>query len=308
MSNIRTGFKVLTHDYRSPLRVGEPIWDGVTLPYTLPSIQLDIGSELCGEGWHYCDRLSTAFLIAGLWRHGRPSTALVVEADESAIERDGKRRAAGLTIVARATEADIAMAIREISESFGDYADEMARETLAWYTALGRPLYDVEKVVHGLTLALKTRGLAWKMRQFASAMDVWSASMVPNNKGRRYAPRSAWSTDVALATKATHCEWYALGLYPAWRTMNTGYAWPAKDVSNALAFYYSSRIDWIGVPLDYLSAGIREAYRYGLGFALPTGPAELGWAMDNGGRERDSAYADDVMAVEGPDNFGRWSV
>jgi glycine cleavage system H lipoate-binding protein len=31
---------------------------------------------------------------------------------------------------------------------------------------------------------------------------------------------------------------------------------------------------------DHLTVGIRDAYHAGLGIALPTGPHELGWAMD----------------------------
>lgn len=175
MSNIREGWKVLTHDYRPPIQGGDALWDGVTLPYTLPVTHLDKSMADCAEGWNYCGSLAAAFKIAGLWRTGWPAVAVRVEASADAIERQTKRRASRLTIVAQATAADIETAIRELSEPFGAFADDMTREQIAWYIALGRPLRDEAAVEVGLAQALKLRGLDWKTRRFDTAWDTWDA-------------------------------------------------------------------------------------------------------------------------------------
>ena len=53
------------------------------------------------------------------------------------------------------------------------------------------------------------------------------------------------------------------------------YAWAA------LAVFTTASHGWLkGYRADHLTVGIREAYHYGLGVALPTGPNELGFAMD----------------------------
>ncbi len=54
-------------------------------------------------------------------------------------------------------------------------------------------------------------------------------------------------------------------------------AWDARD---ALTVGFAARQGWIKHPADLLTVGLRDAYAFGLGIALPTGPNELGWAMD----------------------------
>lgn len=41
MSNVRDGFKVLTHDFRPPVQGGSPVWDGKRK--TLDRVTLDTG-------------------------------------------------------------------------------------------------------------------------------------------------------------------------------------------------------------------------------------------------------------------------
>lgn len=49
-----TGYKVFTHDYRSPVQGGDPVWDG-TVPYVLPATPLDCGnSRPMRAEWRHC--------------------------------------------------------------------------------------------------------------------------------------------------------------------------------------------------------------------------------------------------------------
>ena len=47
MSDVRTGWKVLTHHLYSPIQAGPQIFDG-TLPFTTPAVKLDV-SAICGS-------------------------------------------------------------------------------------------------------------------------------------------------------------------------------------------------------------------------------------------------------------------
>ena len=89
---IRSGWKVLTHDLRSPVRGGPPIFDG-QCPTTLRAVMLDTGGDNCGAGWNYCEAPEAALTIAGLWPTGRPSRLFAVDGSADAIERGDKRRA-----------------------------------------------------------------------------------------------------------------------------------------------------------------------------------------------------------------------
>lgn len=50
-----TYYKILTHDFCSPLQGGDPLWDGKTLPYELPKVEVDSGSQECSYGWNFVD-------------------------------------------------------------------------------------------------------------------------------------------------------------------------------------------------------------------------------------------------------------
>lgn len=65
-------YKIWTHDFCSPLQGGKPVWDG-SMPFTLPTVKLDTGSEECSHGWNFVDDLAKGFEIAGMWPNGRPS-------------------------------------------------------------------------------------------------------------------------------------------------------------------------------------------------------------------------------------------
>jgi hypothetical protein len=56
----------------------------------------------------------------------------------------------------------------------------------------------------------------------------------------------------------------------------------ALDVRHALAYYLAVSERWLlNCRADHLTVGIRDAYYHGLAVAVPTGPRELGYAMDS---------------------------
>lgn len=238
-------YKVLTHDYRPPLQGGEPLWDGTTLPYTLPAVALDASDRGCAPGYHYCDSPAGALRIARLWPDGWPACVVEVEPAADAIERGEKWRASSLTIISRLGQDEIRAAVREMSELFGAHADAMTDAQMDWYAALGRPHHDVERVEVGLREALQTMGLDWTVKRFDSARAAMDA-------------RAAWD---------------------AWAARDAWAAWAARAAGDALAWRYAALMGWVEGDPAKLTVGRIDAYRYGAAFILPTGPNELGYAM-----------------------------
>ena len=233
-------YKIVTHDLRSPLRGGEPLWDG-TLPRELPRVTLDRSDANCGSGWHYCESPADAAIIAGLWPDGRPARLFEVEPLGEHVTRGNKSRAEGLRIL---SELPISVAVEPLSEAFDDaHRDRMIREQLAWHAALARPRRSVAAVEAGLRGALDARSLNWQLRRFEDARDA----------------RDAWAARAARAAR------------DAWA------AWDARAARDALTTVYASLMGWIDCRPDRHTVGIRTAYRNGLLLALPTGPDELGW-------------------------------
>lgn len=155
-----TGYKVLTHKFCSPIQGGGPIWDGKTLPFTLPKVKLSKSQVECDAGWNYVEDMATGLSIAGFWPDGWPAVVVEIEPSKDAIARGNKRRASQLTIMRQLDDETIYGAIRALSVRwFGDIDMEMAEEQIAWFKALGRPYWNEKAVEEGLTLALKTRGL-----------------------------------------------------------------------------------------------------------------------------------------------------
>src|SRR3990167_7326797 len=165
---IDSGWKLLTHDWCSPLQGGPPLVTG-PLPVTLPRVALDTGPADCAAGWHYCADIATAWQIAGMWPTGRPARVLAVQAVGEAIERGGKRRAASLTLLREATAAELTAAFAQRSAPFGIHAASMAAEQQAWHTALSRTGRDAAAVEGGLLSALAARGLPWRLKRSATA-------------------------------------------------------------------------------------------------------------------------------------------
>lgn len=267
------GYKVLTHDHRSPIQGGDPIFDG-TLPFTLPKVEVDTSTAECSSGWNFCRDLSMAFRIAGLWPNGRPSRAYLIEADD-AIERKDKCRASQLTLVREATEVEVEQAIYDMSKPFREFHQEMYSEQIAWRNALRRLTTDEKEVERNLRIAIEKRSLQWKLKRYKSARDARDA------RGASDAS-DAWSAWVAGDAWGARAAWDVNDAWDAgvaWDASDTWAAWDALDAWAALTVYYTSRQKWITHPPDLLTVGLREAYEHGLGIAIPTDKNTLGWSM-----------------------------
>ena len=239
-------YKLLTHDLRSPVQGGAPVFDGA-LPFVLPTVRVDESDADCGAGWNACRDGATAFRIAGLWPDGRPSRLFLLgDPVAPVIERADKIRAASWTVVREATEAEVREAIHALSAPFGDLRDAMVAEQVAWRHALARPKRDAAVVAAGLREALGARSLNWELREFPKAR----------------AARAAWEAREAWAA------------WEAWE------AWAAREARAALSVFYSASRGWVGLRPDKLTVGLRAAYEHGLGVALPVADGVLGWAMD----------------------------
>ena len=162
-------YKVFTSDLCPPIQGGEPIWGG-TLPFDLPTVELDESDKECGKGWNACRDPQTALKIAGFWPNGKPSRIfrLVPSAtDGKVIERKDKVRAATWTIQAELTDQEVNQAIFEFSGVFGEFQQAMTDEQIAWRKALSRPNRDVELIKIAIQKAFDARGLTdWTIKQF----------------------------------------------------------------------------------------------------------------------------------------------
>ena len=270
--DVRDGWKVLTHDWRSPLQGGDPLGPPPP-PVLLPTVKLDTGGQECAPGWNYCADAATALRIAGLWPTGRPSVLLRVRAASDAIARGEKRRASTLTLTRLATEAETADAIQSLSAPFAPHAETMTREQLAWRAALARPRFDPAEVEASLALALSARALPWRLEQYPAA---WAARAAGAARDARAAgaARDAWA---AWDARDAWAAWAARDAWDAWDARDAWAAWAAWA---ALTIVYVRLMGWQAGEPDQYTVGIRDAYSAGLGVALPTGPATLGWAME----------------------------
>ena len=256
-------YKVFTHDLCSPIQGGEPVWDGA-LPHSLPQVLVDESQTECAAGWNACSEPHTALCIAGLWPNGRPSRLFVVTApDATVLVRGDKLRAPTWDLISEQTEDEIGGHVRRQSEVFGEHAEIMASEQMAWRHALARPGYAPEQVEQYLTAALAARGLQWELKRYEAARDAWDA-------------RDAWA---ALAAWDAWAAQDALAAWDAWAARDAWAAWDAWAARDALTVQFASVQQWISHPADLLTVGLRDAYLCGLEIALPTEPNTLGWAM-----------------------------
>jgi hypothetical protein len=256
-----TAYKCFTHDLRSPIQGGAPVWDG-SLPYRLPVVEVDTSDTECAAGWNACRDAHTALQIAKLWPDGRPIRLFRITTRRKVIERGAKLRAATWTIEEEIT--DLRPAILALSQPFGEHAEAMADEQLDWHRALSRPATDPVEVAAQLQAALAHRGLAWNLRRFGDARDAWAARDA----------RDAW------AARAARDAWAAWAAWDAWAARAAWDAWDARDARAALTVYFAAKKGWISHPADLLTVGIRDAYAAGLSLAIPTGPTELGWSLE----------------------------
>jgi len=269
-------YKVLTHDYRSPIQGGEPVFDG-KLPFELPMVEVDRGQEECAAGWNACRSPEGALTIAGLWPNGRPSRLYRVVVDGEVIERGSKCRFATGTL---AEEMDPTETIRKLHAPFGEHLEGIVKEVLAWREALARPGRDRELVKEGLQKALDIRGLKRTLREYSSARAVWAGWAARDAWDDARTVRDAWNAWDVLAVwdaRAARDVRDALTVWDARAVWTVWAAEEARDARDALTVWDASARGWIKRDL---TTGLRDAYKAGLGFAMPTGENELGWTMD----------------------------
>jgi len=96
-----------------------------------------------------------------------------------------------------------------------------------------------------------------------------------------------WSLDAETLLREFAC-WAALQVVHLWDAppivveyLTTGDVIIADAARAALCIWYAARRGLFAAAPDMLTVGIRDAYRAGLTLALPTGPSELGWAMED---------------------------
>ena len=279
MDDIRCGYKVLTHDYCSPLQGGTPIWDGRCLPYELPAVTLDTSNDECAGGWNYCATLPDALLIAGLWPNGYPSIAFEVIASSDAVARGTKRRASRLTLVRQLDEEEILSGITSFSACFAPYVEVIVEEQRLWRSALRRPASHEGRVAEALVLSLEAKGLQWILQKFETTMAAWAAisawdSISAWRAWTAFPSSHAWA---AISSRHAISAWAAISSRHAWDTIS---AWAAMD---AVTYFVAVTHGWLnntGMSPHQRTTGIRDAYAAGLGIALPVAPGVLGWAME----------------------------
>lgn len=255
-----TAYRVFSHDLASPTVGGAPIIVG-QLPYRLPVIH--------EVGWHAGRTMAEAIQIGGLWRNGRPTRLFRVETDVEVIECGKKLCAKTWDVV---EELSIEPAIRELSSAFGDLADEMVREQLAWHTVPGRPCHDEHVVKEGLLAALAARGLDWELRRYETVNAIRIS-------------RDRWEDNWTVRD-----AYYAFEIWRSWDSLNlvAREAWIDRGVwldrgswspCSALITFYNEHKCGNGFP-ERLTVGIRSAYCHGLWVAVAIAGGVLGWVMD----------------------------
>jgi len=263
-------YKGFTHDLRSPVQGGAPVWDG-RLPYALPTVTVDESSNGCGAGWNACRSGAGVIPIAGLWPNGRPLRLFRLETDSPVIEREKKCRVATATIVA---EEDLTPHVRKWTATWAkDLTEEMLGEQMLWVEALGRVGRRDEKAVErGLLEALEARGLKWSLKRYATARAASDARAAWDTR----AAWAAWATWNAWAIRAT---WDARAASDAWAAWAAKDAWAVRDAWDALTLCFAALKGWVQYDPLLLTTGLRDAYAASLEMAIPTGPNELGYVM-----------------------------
>ena len=257
--SLTTGWKILDSNFRPPIQGGAPLFDGHTFPTSLPPVLCDSSDKECSFGYNFVRDIETGFKIAGLWLTGRSNAIIAVEADE-AYRRGDKLRAPSLNLLRHASKEEVRAALGRFSLCFGKHAEAMAEEQWLWYQALGRPLNNRAQVVVGLETALEARELKWTLKEFPSARDARDAWDGRDAPPARASSRDAWASRDARDARASSMD--------------------ARDARDALTVSFAARSAWTTTKHHKLTVGIRDAYYNGLAIALPTGPNELGWAME----------------------------
>ena len=229
----------------------------------------------------------------GLWPGGHTSRLWKLTTDVESVEKHGERALASMWRVVEAI--DVKPSLREVSDVFVDFEDEMLEEQLLWRRALERPRQDAELVETLLEQAVEARGLKyWSLKRLserelrrtpihARSMYTWSA----------HAALKAWQ---AWDVESRDDEAYDVARRAAWTLWYHPTPWDAFDVADqepgwddvspecwdawvSLSVYYTASCGFIELPAEAFTAGIRTAYHHGLALIRPIEQGVLGWAM-----------------------------
>ena len=129
--------------------------------------------------------------------------------------------------------------------------------------ALRRLERNKARVEEGLMATLQARKLGWILKEYDTVRAVWDT-------------RNLWAVK---DTGDAWAAWVSWAAGDAWIARAAWASWAALTGQFAVAHAPASRSEDVSGDPD-LTVGLRDAYHCGLGIALPTGPNELGWAMD----------------------------
>jgi len=107
--------------------------------------------------------------------------------------------------------------------------------------------------------------------RMADSTMLWRAALA-----RPVRDEEAVAAGIRAALTARGLDWELVRFPDAWA------ARAARDARAALTVEYAALCGWTTHDPDLLTTGIRDAYRAGLGVAVPV-PGGLGWAMDGVG-------------------------
>lgn len=265
-------YKVFTHDLRSPVVGGEPVWSG-RLPYTLPRVPIARGNHFCGEGWAACRTPTAAIQFAGLFPNGRPARVFTGFVQGDYAESTDPMQPGVMKIRAETILLDTEMPLEPIIEELAEitwtkYTGTMISELFDWIAALKRPLHNEHIVGYALYEALKAQGYGH--------MRVANENMVPKEKRisahiARITRQPSVNVRIQECNSAGTRDSFPLRsdrLRPAvgtsWLEPNT--VWPEDQIEGvwsakkALDYYYAN----LENDPTKLTRGLIDAYRWGM--------------------------------------------
>lgn len=265
-------YKVFTHDLRSPVVGGDPVWSG-RLPYSLPKVPIARSEQICGAGWAACRTPTAAIQFAGLFPDGRPGrlfTGLMdgEYAEVSDYTSPGVTKLRCESILLE-QELPLQPVIEELAErTWTKFTGDMIQQVFEWMSALKRPLHNEHVVGYACYEALKAQGMGH--------MRVAPEHMVPianrlSSQLQRLTRQTSVNVRIQEGNNTGKRETFKLpgdrlqpAIGAAWLEPNT--VWPeaqtagAWSASRAIEHYYRN--------IDYdptrLTRGLIDAYRWGM--------------------------------------------
>jgi len=285
------GYKVLTHDFRVPYYDTYPLFnDAQEFPFTLPAhiqwkeqVQHKKGCMFYCKpysplevAWSIYDTPENALRAAGMWPDGYPSRLFQINSTYESCKIESG--CLGNYVDKRFSvlkELDVNSVIEKVSSSIFSFdVERLTKEQILWRDALSRPYGDPKRVKEELEKAVKYRNLDFQTMQFSNSRLLWDAYLA---RGDLWSKGEKWDTPVRrLIYKACPMEFSEWEAYYA-RTTNDQLA--GRSAERSLRCCHTSGLKLIDYPCDFLTVGIRDAYKYGLGVVIPIDEKFLGWTM-----------------------------